>query len=544
MKKLILIFVYSSFAFAVPFEGQKMLVAAPSPYAVTTAEKIISKGGNVVDVAVAMGLTLSVTSPYFAALGGGGLALVRINNQTVAIDFREVAPLTMGENSFKEAPQGASRVGGLAVGVPGFPAGLYEIHHKYGKLKWAALFEDALQLSSKGFYVSGEWVRNTASEFDHFTDTAKKIFFKNNKSYGPRELFVQKNLHQALLKFKTGGMKAFYEGEVAKDIVDSIHKANGKMTLEDLKKYKVEWLEPMKTTLNDHQIYTMPPPSSGGVVIQTALKLVNQLDLEKTPPLSVDEYHLLGEVLSRSFRGRSLLGDPNYVKNPLDMLLSKDYIDKLVKSISRTKAQDMEPLSEENLEEPTETTHYSVLDKEGNAVSLTVTLNGDYGSGVVSEKFGIALNNEMDDFMTHPKEPNMFGLIQGRANRVQGGKRPLSSMSPTLAEKDGKIVLALGAPGGPRIISGVFQVLYRVLTRGLNIDQAIQSPRIHQQFLPRKLFVERNRFSPEMIASLRKMGHTVEDTPWVARVNGVRLNDKGFLEAGFDSRGEGAAGGF
>ncbi len=530
---------------AVPFEGQKMLVAAPSPYAVETAKKVMARGGNVVDVAVAMGLTLSVTSPYFAALGGGGLAVLRVGHQTFAVDFRETAPQSMSPTTFTKKPKEASIHGGLAVGVPGFPAGLYELHKKFGKLSWQSLFAEPLRLASEGFHVSGEWVRNTQNAKADFNKSGRRYFFKkNDTAYGPGEVLKQPELARALSEFRAKNIRGFYEGAVAKDIVDSVKEAGGDLTLKDLKNYRVRWLEPMKTQFNGYTLYLMPPPSSGGVLIQTALKLVEDVEVLKEPAMSVTEYHLLGEILSRAFRGRSLLGDPAFVKNPLEMLLSDKYLKEMTESISKRRTRKMDAFKDDAGKESTETTHYSVLDSEGNAVALTVTLNGDYGSGVVSEKFGIALNNEINDFATRPNEPNMFGLIQGTANRVEGGKRPLSSMSPTLVEKDGRVIMSVGAPGGPRIVSGVFQALYRVLGRGLNMDQAIQAARVHDQFLPRKLFVERGRFTPETIEGLKNLGHEVEETFGVARVYGVRVSDHKTLEAAFDSRGEGAAGGY
>lgn len=532
-------------AIAIPIEGQKMMVSAPSHYAVETAGKIIARGGNVVDVAVAMGLTLSVTSPYFAALGGGGLALVRIGKETVAVDFREIAPQSMSPDTFLKKAKEASMRGGLAVGVPGFPAGLFEMHKRFGKLKWAVLFEEPMRLATQGFRVSGEWVRNTTNAKDDFNDSGRRRFFKKNfVPYGPQDVLKQPDLAQALALFRGQNLKGFYEGPVAKDMVASVRNSGGDLSLADLKNYKVRWLEPMKTSFNGYTLYLMPPPSSGGVVIQTALRLVESLNVLKTKPMSVEEYHLLGEILSRSFRGRSLLGDPAFVKNPLEMLLSEKYIQELADSISTRRTRKMDPFKDTNGHESTETTHYSVLDASGDAVALTVTLNGDYGSGVVSDKFGIALNNEINDFTTRPNEPNMFGLIQGYANRVEPGKRPLSSMSPTLVEKNGRVIMSVGAPGGPRIISGVFQALYRVLGRNLNMDQAIQSARVHDQFLPRKLFVERGRFAPETIEGLKRLGHEVEETFGVARVFGVRVSDHETLESAYDSRGEGAAGGY
>jgi gamma-glutamyltranspeptidase/glutathione hydrolase len=530
--------------FAVPVEGHKIMVSCASPYAIEAGRRVAEKGGNVVDVAVAVGLAMSVTSPYFAALGGGGFALIKMEGPAEALDFREVAPKAAGRDYYKDLPKDASITGGHAVGVPGFPAGLAALHQKYGKLKWEQLFADAMNLAVNGFRVSGEWVKDTSDEKDRFNEPGRRAFFKKDGSlYKPGETLKQPELARALTALKTNKLAGFYEGPVAQDMVKAVAAAGGKMTLEDLQNYKVRWLHPLTTTFEGHKIYLMPPPSSGGVVILSALKLIDQLKLKERAPLSVDELHLLAEIEARAFRGRVLLGDPDFHKNPLDYLTSPGYLSELAKSVSMKKSVAVKPLSDKDVQESSQTTHYSVMDNEGHAIALTVTLNGGYGSAVVSDRYHIALNNEMDDFTTHPGEANMYGLIQGPGNEVEAGKRPLSSMSPTLVERDGKIVMSLGAPGGPRIITGVLQALYRILATHADVDQAVQWPRVHHQFLPNKLYVDSGRFSPEILAALRDRGHVIEEARGMAKVYAVRLRPDGVLEAAFDARGEGAAGG-
>lgn len=531
-------------AWAIPYKGTEMLISAPSPYAVDVGQQIARAGGNVVDVAVAVALTLSVTSPYFASLGGGGFALIKMDKKIEAIDFREMAPKATNKDFYTQKSKDAAITGGAAVGVPGLPAGLWEMHKKYGKLNWRALFPEPLKYSKDGFRVSGEWVEYTEESKDRFDEGAKKHFLKADKSmYKPGEVLKQWFLSRALLAFRDKNLQGFYAGPVAKDIVDSANKTGGVLTLEDLANYKVRWLNPMVTPFKDYTVYLMPPPSSGGVVIQSALELTKRVGVEKQPMYSVEEYHLLGEILSRAFRGRVLLGDPDFHKNPLEHLLSGEHLDQMAKSISLNKTKELDG-DDFKTKESTETTHFVVMDKLGNTVSFTETLNGTYGSGVVTSDYGIALNNEMDDFTTRPNEPNQFGLFQGKGNLVEPGKRPLSSMSPTIVEKDGQTVLALGAPGGPRIISGVFQVLYRVLVSGLNMDQAIQAPRVHHQFRPHRLMVEKNRFTPETIKGLKEKGHNVDFLGGIAKVYGIKRQPGGELEAAYDSRGEGAVGGF
>lgn len=531
---------------AIPFKGSEILISAPSPYAVEVGQQVARAGGNVVDVAVAVGLTLAVTSPYFASLGGGGFALIKFNKKVEALDFREMAPKATNKEFFVQRGKEASITGGAAVGVPGIPAGLWELHKKYGKLNWRALFPEPLKYSKEGFRVSGEWVEYTEETRDRFDVGGKKHFLKADKTVArPGDVLKQWYLSRALLAFRDKNVQGFYSGPVAKDIVDSVAKTGGVMTLEDLANYKVRWLDPMVTQFRDHKVYLMPPPSSGGVVIQTALELAKRVGVDKQAMFSVEEFHLLGEILSRAFKGRVQLGDPDFHKNPIERLLGAEQLDQLAKTISLSRSKQLEIDEGKTKErESTETTHFNVMDKNGNTVSLTITLNGTYGSGVVSNDYGIALNNEMDDFTTRPNEPNQFGLIQGQGNLVEAGKRPLSSMSPTIVEKDGHTVLALGAPGGPRIISGVFQALYRVLVSDLDMDEAIQAPRVHHQFRPHRLLLDRHRFTPETIKALKEKGHQVDFLRGIAKVYGIKRHTNGSLEAAFDSRGEGAVGGF
>lgn len=530
---------------AVPTQGHRILISAAHPLAVEAGRKVAERGGNVVDVAVTVALTLSVTSPSFSALGGGGFALTKLKGMPSpeALDFREMAPAATSRDYYLKLAKDASITGGHAVGVPGKAAGLVALHKKYGKLRWASLFADPIRLARQGFPVSGEWSDETARDKDRFNPAGRKILFKTGGvAYKPGELLKQPGLARALEALRDRREKGFYEGEVAKDVVAAVAESGGKMTLQDLKNYKVRWLKPLQTEYEGYKIYLMPPPSSGGIVIMQALKLIEALDLKSKAALSVDELHLLAEIQARAFRGRALLGDPDFHKNPIDFLTSKTYLKELAESVKLKKAVALKPLAEDVSKESTQTTHFSVLDHEGNAVALTETLNGSYGSAVVTPRYGIALNNEMDDFTTRPGEPNMFGLIQGSGNEVAAGKRPLSSMSPTLVEKEGRIVMSVGAPGGPRIITAVLQVLYRTLSRKTDVDWAIQAPRVHHQFLPNQVTVDFNRLPPESVQGLKDRGHTVEEG-WMGRVYLVRLRPDGILEAAFDSRGEGSAGG-
>ena len=526
---------------AVPAEGHQIMVAGPSPHAIEVGRAIHLRGGNTVDVAVAVALSLAVTHPYYAAFGGGGFAIVKMNSEVKAIDFREMAPGKAHPDLYKDKAKDASITGGLAVGVPGVPAGLWALHEKYGKLKWAQLFPEAIALAEKGFRVSGEWVEETEFTMKRFNPEGKAIFSKAGTSLKPGEVLKQPGLARFMKSLQKQGPRAFYEGEVAKELSDIVQKNGGVITVEDLKNYRVRWMDPIKADYAGHRLYLMPPPSSGGLIIAQAVQLMTRLKLSEKAPLSVDELHLLIEIMKLSYRGRTLLGDPDFSKNPMEELLSEKYLASLAAKVKMDKALDVEPLREISFEKE-QTTHFSVMDAKGNAVAFTVTLNGGYGSGVVTPRSGIALNNEMDDFTTRPGQPNMFGLIQGETNRVQARARPLSSMSPTIVEKEGRTILAVGSPGGPRIISAVMQVLHRSLTQPFDIDQAIQAPRVHHQFLPNTVKTDAMRLPPETIEALRARGHKIE-TGSTAKVYGVRLSPEGLLSGAADARGEGAAGG-
>ena len=539
--------VYSGAVLSVPAEGTRIMISAPSDYAVDAGKAIYANGGNLVDVAVVVGLTLSVTNPSNASLGGGGFALVSMDQGVDVLDFREMAPAAAAADFYLNRAKGASWNGGAAIGVPGVPAGLWALHDRYGKLPWSQLFESAIGLAREGIEFSGTESRYSESQKDRFNAAGLRHFYRSpEQHYKPGDLVQQPALARALVKLRDQGPAGFYSGEVARDIATTVQAEGGVITEADLAAYRVRWLEPLQTTYRGHRLYTMPPPSSGGAVIKAAFELFDKVGIDQQMPLSVNEIHLMAEVLNRAFRGRVLLGDPDFHDNPFDQILSPRYLEEMARSIDLNKAIQLEPLVDKVVGESSETTQFSILDADGNAITLTVTLNGSYGSGVVSEQFGISLNNEMDDFTTRPGEPNMFGLVQGYGNRVQPGKRPLSSMSPTLVEKDGKIVMALGAAGGPRIISSVIQTIYRVLVTGLDIDRAVQFPRVHHQFLPNKLYMDEFKFSPEVMAGLQEKGHvTVEQRPgYLGRIKAVRLNDKNYLEAAYDNRSEGAVGGY
>ena len=533
-------------AFTTLFKASEFVAASPSPYSAPVIQKISNKGGNVVDMAIAAAFALAVTHPYYVSLGSGGFALIKMNKDKTVLDFREAAPYKMSSDFFEKngvsSTQGAS-----AVGTPGFVAGMYALHKKYGKLPWRELIEPALFLAERGFRVSGDFVDYTNRAKKTFNSRGKEIFFKKGRSYRFNQTFKQPELALALKLLQKKKRKAFYQGVIGQDIVSSVQKSKGVLSLEDLQKYQVRWLKPLVFSFRGYQIYSMPLPSSGGIILARAFKLADKKKLYKKKINSFDEAHLIAEIFSQAFLPRYLMGDPDFSNFNIKKWLSDENLNRTSSQISLKKVLKT-PLPKESqklpLKESAETTHFSIIDKKGNTAAMTLTLNGFYGSKFVSSKYGIVLNNQIDDFTTQLEQANLFGLIQGKNNLIQGGKRPLSSMSPAFVEKNNQTLLSLGGAGGPTIITGVFQTIYRYITNKMDLDQAIYAPRIHHQFLPRKLFIEDKRFSPELIIDLKIRGHKIEFRKSIARVFAVARTPKGELKGSGDLRKESHAGGF
>jgi gamma-glutamyltranspeptidase/glutathione hydrolase len=539
---------------AKPIIATHAMVTSISREANEAGLKIIKSGGNAADAAVATAFSLAVTRPYFGSIGGGGFMLMKFKGHPVeALDHREHAPEKSSSNMFLTTKNGdASETGGLAVAIPGSVAGLFALHEKYGKLKWEKLLQPAIDLASKGFIVSYEFSQITKEENARLSKAALKHLTTDEKTFPQTgTMLKQPALAKALKLIQKNKAQGFYTGEVANDLVQSISASGGIVSLSDLKNYKVRWLLPLKTTFNDHLVYTMPPPSSGGVFLVELLGLSKRLSLKNKKPLSADEFHIMGEAMARVASARSLLGDPDFNKLSLSDFLSGEHLDRLSKSINENKKTAFTPdpplgksqaIGESH--EGHNTSHFCVVDQEGQVVSATLTLNGAYGSGVVTTKFGIALNNEMDDFNTKPGKPNMFGLMQGATNNVEPGKTPLSSMTPTIVfDQHGQFELALGSPGGPRIISAVYQVLYHALTTDWDLEQVITAPRVHHQYHPDTLYYDQFGFSPDTLNILTSKGHKVSPAT-IARVYAIRRTKEGLLEGAWDPRAEGYAEGF
>jgi gamma-glutamyltranspeptidase/glutathione hydrolase len=514
----------------------------------------VEKHATDVGAAVAVGITLAVTHPAAGNIGGGGFMLIRLaDGRTNFIDFRERAPQKASHDMYIGADgkaTDASRIGYLAAGVPGTVRGLELAQQKYGRKKWAELVDPAVQLARNGFPVSyglSQGLRSKGtSEFLSRFPESKRIFLKDGKYYEAGEMLIQLELAQTLARIRDQGSKDFYEGETARLLVADMEANGGLITLSDLKNYKVFERQPITGTYKGYTIIGAPPPSSGGVGILQMLGMLEGSGYEKHGAGSAATVHFMAEAMRRYFADRSeYMGDPEFYRVPVSRLLDPKYIEERRRSIDpahATPSYQVRP-GKTLTAESDETTHYSVVDAEGNAVSVTYTLNGGYGSGVTAAKIGVILNNEMDDFAAKPGETNMYGLVQGEANSVQPRKTPLSSMTPTIVLRDGKLYMVVGSPGGPTIINTVLEVIVNVVDFGMNIADAIDQPRFHHQWYPDQLIVEKS-FSPDtMIELLKTEGHAVKVTRGQGEVAGI-LVDGEWLTGSADQRSEGTAKGY
>jgi gamma-glutamyltranspeptidase/glutathione hydrolase len=506
-----------------PVRAQHAVVATVSEIASRIGVEVMKRGGNAVDAAVAVALALAVTWPEAGNLGGGGFMLIRrADGRAEVIDYRERAPLAATRDMYLDEAgnvrKGLSTVGYKAVAVPGTVAGLALALSRHGRMKWADLVEPARKLAAEGFILSS-FVANSlkanASLLEKFPES-RRIFLRNGRLYNQGERFVQPELAATLARLKQYGPREFYEGETARLIVEDMKANGGLITARDLKEYEPTIRQPLRGSYRGCEILTMRPPSSGGVALIEMLNMLERYNLAALGHNSTDEIHLLVEVMRRAFADRAkYLGDDDFVKVPVAGLISKEYAARLAQSIDLVRAT---PSSSIQPGQPAEyessqTTHFTIVDGEGNVVSNTYTLNNSYGSGVTAKGTGVLLNDEMDDFTSKPGVPNMYGLIQSEANQIAPRKRPLSAMTPTIVLKDGKVWFALGSPGGPTIISTVLQVIVNVIDFGMNLQQAIDAPRFHHQWLPDEISWEPFWADPYTRAALEKRGHRFAKEP-------------------------------
>ena len=509
-----------------PVRTKHAMVVSVHHLATDAGVEALKEGGNAIDAAVATGFALAVVHPVAGNIGGGGFMLIHTHDgKSTFIDYREKAPLAASVNMYLDDKgniiPNASLVGYKAVGVPGSVAGMAYAEKKYGKLTLAKVMEPAIRLASDGFVLTEEEAKELHdSDLARFPES-KHIFQRDGDYYKTGDAFKQPEL-AATLRRIAKNPDDFYHGEIAKQLAADMQKGGGLITEKDLASYEVKEREPVTGTYKDYSIISAPPPSSGGVVLIEALNILEGYNLTRFGDRTPSEMHLITEAYRRAYMDRSdYLGDPDYVKIPVEQLTDKKYAAAWRSSIGEDQATASAnlkrppefvpppPTMADIRHESAETTHYSVMDADGNAVAVTTTLNNNFGSDVTAEKLGFLLNDEMDDFASKQGVPNMYGLIQGPANSIAPGKRPLSAMTPTIVLKDGKVVMVLGSPGGGRIITTVANIFLSAAEEGLNIQEAVDAPRFHHQYLPDKLYVEPG-FPSQTLAQLRAMGYTVD----------------------------------
>ena len=533
-----------------PVRTRQAMVVAEEPVATEIGAAVLKSGGNAVDAAVAVGFALAVAFPYAGNIGGGGFMLIRLaDGRTTFLDFRERAPEKATRNMYLD-PAGNvttdSIDGWRASGVPGTVRGLEMAHHKFGRKTWPELLAPAIALAKNGFtvpYSLASSLQDATAKFNKFPES-KRVFLNGGAGFEMGAHFSQPDLARTLERISKNPSD-FYEGETAKLIAAGMAANGGLITATDLKNYKVAERQPLTGKYKGYDVITAPPPSSGGIGILQMLGMLENSGYEKSGAGSAASIHHVAEVMRRYFADRSeYFGDPDFFKVPIRALLNPAYIAKQKSTIDLNRATPSSEIGPGKLAgyESTETTHFSIVDKDGNAVAMTYTLNGGYGSHVTVPGTGILLNNEMDDFSAKPGVPNMFKLIQGEANAIQPGKRPLSSMTPTILVRDGKPVLVVGGPGGSKIISSVLQVILNVVDFGMNAQDAVDAPRFHHQWQPDVLAIEKG-FSPDTVRILESLGHKVESTTSVARIEAIVI-DNGLLQGGADGRGYGKAEGY
>jgi gamma-glutamyltranspeptidase/glutathione hydrolase len=535
-----------------PARARKAMVVAQEPNATDAGVAVLKAGGNAVDAAVAVAFALSVTHPFAGNIGGGGFLLARFTDgRTAFIDFREAAPASAAHDMYLDAsgkPTRDSLVGWRAAGVPGTVRGLELSHKKYGRKPWAELVQPAVDFAANGFelsYAQAKSICGAARLLEQFPES-KRILLKPGGCLEAGERLVQPELADTLRRIARDGAKDFYEGETARRLAGAMQANGGLITLDDLKSYRAVERQPLVGKYKGYGIITSPPPSSGGVAMLEMLAMLEGSGYEKAGAGSAATTHFLAEVMRRAYADRAeFLGDPDFVHVPVKGLLNAKYLAGLRASIDPARATPSDVIGhgDATAYESAETTHFNVIDAEGNAVSLTYTLNGGYGNGVTVPGLGFLLNNEMDDFAAKPGTPNLFGLVQGESNAIAPHKRPLSSMTPTIVTRDGKLYMVVGAPGGARIINGVMEVILNVLDFGMDVQQAVDQPRLHHQWKPDKISLERG-FSPDTVALLRQMGHEVDpDGGSVASVEAL-LVDGGWIQGAQNGRSAGKAAGY
>ncbi len=552
LKKIILLVFISFFIFSCKSGKYKngMVVSAKAEASKVGVE-ILKKGGNAFDAMIATDLALAVVYPNAGNLGGGGFMVYRLNNgDNGSLDFREKAPIASTKNMFLDTNndiiKGASQVGGLSVGVPGTVAGLFEVHKKFGTLPMSELIQPAIDLAKNGYKISEKQaysLNQYVNEIYTLNDSIKLFSKKFNKG----DLFVNNALANTLEIIQENGKEAFYNGVIAKKIVEYLETKNGIITLEDLAKYNPVWRDALNFKYKNLNIITMGPPSSGGIVLAQILRMINKYDLKNINHNSEKYIQLLVESERLAFADRSkYLGDPDFNNIPVKELLNEKYLEKRFSIFDFEKSNKSEDVMPgEILKESNETTHYSIVDRFGNAVSVTTTLNGNYGSKLISDELGFFFNNEMDDFSIKPGFPNMYGLIGGEINAIEPEKRMLSSMTPTIIEENEELSMILGSPGGPTIITSVLQTILNFYEYNFEMQESVDKSRFHHLWLPDKIYYESGVLDNDLKNNLKQKGYKFNNNEsTIGRVDAIHIDKEKYFHPGADKRGDDTAIGF